>query len=79
MRTSSSRQADKFIIRLPDGMRERIRERALVNRRTMNSEIVHYLDRALTADENESPAAASTAPGSDHQPTLEKADEHLIA
>lgn len=52
-----------YPLRLPSDMRERIRRRAAVNRRSMNSEIVHYLDRALAADENEGPAAAATAPG----------------
>lgn len=42
-----SRDADKYILRLPAGMRDRIRERAVANRRSMNAEIVHYLDRAL--------------------------------
>ncbi|WP_082549636.1 Arc family DNA-binding protein [Mesorhizobium sp. Root552] len=40
-------QADKFVIRMPEGMRDRISENAKANRRTMNAEIVHYIDRAL--------------------------------
>ena len=38
---------DQYPLRLPQGMRDRIRERAAANRRSMNAEIVHYLDRAL--------------------------------
>ncbi|CAN7626001.1 Arc family DNA-binding protein [Aminobacter sp. LjRoot7] len=57
-----SREADKYIIRFPDGMRERIRERAAANRRSMNAEIVHYLDRALDAQEAKGPAEAATSP-----------------
>ena len=54
--------ADKYILRLPDGMRERIRQRAEANRRSMNSEIVHYLDRALAAENENGPAATAIAP-----------------
>ncbi|MBD8065630.1 Arc family DNA-binding protein [Devosia sp. PTR5] len=43
-------------------MRERIRERAEANRRSMNSEIVHYLDRALAAENENGPAATGIAP-----------------
>mgnify|MGYP002621986025 CR=1 FL=1 len=42
--------ADKFVIRLPEGMRDQIRRNANASRRTMNAEIVHYIDKAL-ADE----------------------------
>lgn len=44
-----SEVADKFVVRLPEGMRDRIREHAKANRRSMNAEIVHYMDRALAA------------------------------
>lgn len=37
----------KYIIRLPDGMRERIKEEAERNCRSMNAEIVFHLERAL--------------------------------
>ena len=39
----SSRTADKFVVRLPDGMRERIGEVARSHRRSMNSEIIARL------------------------------------
>lgn len=51
---------DPFSIRLPIGMRDRIRTNAEANRRSMNAEIVHYLDRAL-AGEPEAKGAASGA------------------
>ena len=55
--------ADKYVIRLPAGMRDRIRERAAANRRSMNAEIVHYLDRSLDeAREAEGAASAGTDP-----------------
>lgn len=37
-------------IRLPEGMRDQIRERAAANRRSMNAEIVYWLDRLLAVD-----------------------------
>lgn len=57
-------------VRLPQGMRDRIRERAAENRRSMNAEIVHYLDRALAAQlEAKGPAEAATSPSHvTHQP-----------
>ena len=54
------RDADKTIIRMPDGMRERIRRSAIANRRSMNSEIIVLLECALPA-ENEKAEAAATA------------------
>ncbi len=74
-----SQSADKFVVRLPDGMRAQIKARAKASHRTMNSFIVHVIDRALAAEKNESPAATGIAPGSDHQQPLEKADEQFIA
>lgn len=67
---SVSRSLDKYILRLPDGMRERIRERAMANRRSMNAEIVHYLDDALGAQEEKGPAEGATSPSHvTHQPS----------
>lgn len=43
--------ADKFVIRLPEGVRDRIRQNAEANRRTMNAEILHYIDRGLAGSE----------------------------
>jgi len=38
---------EQFIIRFPDGMRDRIRQTAEENRRSMNSEIIALLEEAL--------------------------------
>ncbi|MCK8779060.1 Arc family DNA-binding protein [Rhizobium sp. NTR19] len=38
------REQDKFMLRLPDGMRERISDAAKANRRSMNAEIVAALE-----------------------------------
>lgn len=43
----SSRTADKFVVRLPDGMREQIAEVAREHHRSMNSEIIARLERSL--------------------------------
>jgi plasmid stability protein len=52
-------------IRLPQSMRDRIRERAAANRRSMNAEIVHYLDRAL-ADPAQIKGSAEAATSPSH-------------
>lgn len=43
----SSRTADKFVVRLPEGMRTRIAEVARHHHRSMNSEIVARLEQSL--------------------------------
>lgn len=45
-----SRDLDKVIIRLPDGLKERIRRVAEENGRSVNSELVTLLDRTYPAD-----------------------------
>jgi len=44
------RDYDKFMLRLPEGMRDSIAERAKENGRSMNSEIVQIIEDALIAD-----------------------------
>jgi hypothetical protein len=39
--------ADKYVLRLPDGMRDQIGARAKANNRSMNAEIVLMLQQAL--------------------------------
>jgi plasmid stability protein len=43
----SSRTADKFVVRLPDGMRERIADVARNHHRSMNSEIIARLEQSM--------------------------------
>lgn len=45
--TYDSRTADKFVVRLPEGMREEIAERARINGRSMNSEMVMMMRNQL--------------------------------
>ena len=40
-----SQQQDKFVLRLPDGLRDRIKKKADNNNRSMNAEIVQLLER----------------------------------
>lgn len=47
---ANSRTADKFVIRLPDGLRDRIADQAEGNRRSMNSEIVRRLERSTALE-----------------------------
>lgn len=44
---STSKTAEKFVVRLPHGMRRRIAEVARLYRRSMNSEIVARLEHSL--------------------------------
>lgn len=44
---STSRDADKFVVRMPEGMREQIAEVARENHRSMNSEIVMRIQQSL--------------------------------
>lgn len=46
----TSRTADKFVVRLPDGMRDRIAEVAREQHRSMNSEIIARLENSLKQD-----------------------------
>lgn len=69
---ASSRDADKFVVRLPEGMRDRIADVAQASRRSMNSEIISRLDASLTpAGQNE------TVPGEVN--TLAPQEKNLLA
>jgi hypothetical protein len=47
--TSPVRDHDKFMLRLPDGMRSRVTEAAKENGRSMNAEIVAVLEEKFPA------------------------------
>lgn len=75
---------DKFIVRLPDGMRDAIKESALRNSRSMNSEIVHALEQYLSPWRNFDPGPddeGSYDPAEDpnYQPLPPEAREALRA
>jgi len=45
--TRTGRGSDQFSLRLPEGLRDRVREVADANMRSMNAEIVCILERAI--------------------------------
>lgn len=49
---TNSRNADKFVIRLPDGLRDRISEVARGHHRSMNSEIIARLVQSIEIEEH---------------------------
>ncbi|SDJ09644.1 Arc family DNA-binding protein [Pseudomonas abietaniphila] len=57
----TSRTADKFVVRLPEGMRERIAEVSKESHRSMNSEIIARLERSLAEETGDEVSAQ--APG----------------
>lgn len=46
-----SRTAPKFVIRMPDGLRDRLKDRAGTNHRSLNSEVIARLLRTLDDDD----------------------------
>lgn len=50
--------ADKFVLRMPDGMRDKLASLAKANNRSMNAEMIELLQQAMEA-------RTSTAPGMD--------------
>lgn len=58
-----ARMDPQVTVRLPAEMRERIRERAAENRRSLSAEILHCLDQVLVAEvQKKGPAEAATSP-----------------
>ena len=55
----NSRNADKFVVRLPDGMREQIAERAKTNGRSMNAEMVMMMQNQLNGGASLSDSASA--------------------
>ena len=51
MNACSSRNLDKFMFRLPDGMRARLAAAARANRRSMKSELITHLEAGLARHE----------------------------
>ncbi len=45
-----SREQEKFVLRLPDGLRPRIATAAQDNHRSMNSEIIYRIERSLNLE-----------------------------
>jgi plasmid stability protein len=58
---TASRHADKYIVRLPDGMRDRIAFAAEESGRSMNAEIVARLEASLSGDGDQSALISALA------------------
>lgn len=48
----ANKDADQYLLRLPDGLREQIRERADANGRSMNTEIIAALTQWLLDEQS---------------------------
>lgn len=62
MQVSSIREADKFLVRLPDGLRSMIAQMTKLNRRSMNSEIVFHLEQAMASQRSTNKTASESVP-----------------
>lgn len=58
---------DKFIVRLPDGMREKIKDSADRNNRSMNAEVVHALQFYFDFDALNEQSLQDPVPSEDRQ------------
>lgn len=61
---TASRHLDKFMVRFPEGLRERLAASARANRRSMNAELIIHLEAALADDDAATARPASTTAGS---------------
>ncbi|WP_337183823.1 Arc family DNA-binding protein [Shinella sp.] len=52
MKDTPAKDLDKFVLRLPDGLRERVKASADMNNRSMNAEIVAALEKAIADEES---------------------------
>jgi hypothetical protein len=52
----ASQRGDKYILRLPEGMRQHIADVSTINKRSMNAEIIHRLALTFAWEEAEHPA-----------------------
>lgn len=52
------RNAEQIALRLPEGLRERIKEHAAQNHRSMNSEIISHLERIFSQEKQKGEATA---------------------
>lgn len=71
--TYPSATADKFVVRLPDGMREQIAEVARNNHRSMNSEIISRLEASILTE-----SAAADQPKNLNSPEITPKERELL-
>mgnify|MGYP003585097133 CR=1 FL=1 len=51
--SSTGRDSDKFMLRLPDGMRDQLKQAAALNNRTLNAEVVARLQLSMGTESQE--------------------------
>ena len=66
---------EKFVIRLPAGLRDQIRQLSEQHRRSMNSEIIMVLENHIRKELQEKLAAAN--PDGSFQPSTRKTEDEL--
>ncbi|OSM02134.1 Arc family DNA-binding protein [Magnetofaba australis] len=59
---------DQFVIRFPDGLRDRIKQAARANNRSMNQEIVARLSHSLDSGAEALPLGNDSGPGASIAP-----------
>ena len=47
--SAASRESDQFNLRLPEGLRPKLKVLAAQNRRSMNSELIYLVERGIKA------------------------------
>ncbi|WP_050578634.1 Arc family DNA-binding protein [Sinorhizobium meliloti] len=62
MTSTTGRDSDKFMLRLPEGMRERLKDLAKENNRSLNAQIVYMLQFAIEETEIAAGAYGSEKP-----------------
>lgn len=68
---ATGRDSDKIMLRVPDGMRERIKAAADANNRTMNAEIVARLQASFDKGKNKPTSNYATVDHGDDPPPLD--------
>ena len=56
MKATIGRGAAQFMLRMPEGMRDQIKEQAAENRRSMNAELVLIIEHAIRGREKQNAA-----------------------
>jgi hypothetical protein len=73
--TSTPNIVEKFVIRLPAGLRDQIRKLSEQHRRSMNSEIIMVLENHIRRELQEQLAAAN--PDGNFQPGVRRTEDEL--
>jgi hypothetical protein len=76
--TGTARTLDQFRLRLPDEMREKLAEAAIVNGRSLNDEIIHRLMQTLERDGMRKKLSDSLKSQGDRLAKVEKEIANLV-